>query len=81
MFIGKNMFVPEENDLQIQQTSTGSDDSVRFYGVCFEDVMKLCSLQGYMLACKYKMWSAYEYIHTKSLAILIKSISVVSFNS
>lgn len=37
------MFVPEENDLQIQQSSNGSDDSVRFYGVCFEDI-KLQSL-------------------------------------
>ena len=37
------MFVPVENDLQIQQTFNGSDDSITFYGVCFEDI-KLQSL-------------------------------------
>lgn len=38
------MLVPEENDLQIQQSSNRSGDAVRFYGVCFEDI-NLQSLQ------------------------------------
>lgn len=37
------MFVPDKNDLQIQQSSNGSVASARFYGVCFEDI-KLQSL-------------------------------------
>lgn len=32
------MFVPEENDFQTQQLYNRSDDLVRYYGVCFEDV-------------------------------------------
>lgn len=63
MFNRTNVFRPEENYHQMQQSVNRSDDLVRFCDVCFEDikfqsfhvgVKYKFSLQGYMLVYKYE---------------------------